>query len=69
MGSDQQDKDYDSGIAEMAWAELTGMDYFMHPMVDLLKHPDYNHKAMIAISAISQMTSAQIEALNIEEKI
>lgn len=68
MGSDQQDKIDKSNMDKAEGCEeLTGIDYFMHAPLDLVRHPDYSRKAMLVISAVSQMTSAQLEALNIEE--
>lgn len=45
--------------------ELTGTDYLTRPFSELVKHPDFSRHAMRVAIAISQMTTAQLEELNL----
>lgn len=45
--------------------KLTGNDYMNIPLQELIEHPDYSAHAMRVITAISKMTTQQIENLTI----
>ncbi len=45
--------------------KLTGEDYFRNPLEQLMAHPDFSNHALRVIGAISQMTTEQLENLNI----
>lgn len=45
--------------------ELTGHDYLTVPLTELVKHPDFSPHAMRVVIAISEMTTAKLEDLDI----
>ncbi len=45
--------------------ELTGADYLNEPTRELMMHPDYSAHAHRVMIAVSDMTSAQLEQLNL----
>lgn len=46
---------------------LTGLDYATVPIEKLIKHPNFNNRAMNIIMKIMSMSTKQIEQLNILE--
>ncbi len=45
--------------------KLTFMDYITWPVSDLLKHPDFSHHAMRVCYELTQMTTNQLEQLDV----
>lgn len=45
--------------------KLTGKDYFNRPYVELQSHPDFSNHAFRVINAISNMTTKEIEQINL----
>lgn len=46
-------------------AKLTGNDYVNKPLKELVSHPDFSQHAYRVMIAICDMTTAQIEQINI----
>ena len=45
--------------------KLFGIDYFKMPMPELINHPDFSPHACRVIFAICEMTTEQLETLNV----
>jgi len=45
--------------------KLTGKDYIHKPVKELVNHPDFSQHAYRVMIAISEMTTAQIEQINL----
>lgn len=45
--------------------KLTGKDYIHKPVKELVEHPDFSQHAYRVMIAISDMTTAQIEQINL----
>jgi hypothetical protein len=46
--------------------ELTAIDYLIKPIVELQKHPDFSVHALRIVSAVSKMTTKELEQLQVD---
>jgi hypothetical protein len=46
--------------------ELTAIDYLIKPIVELQKHPDFSLQALRIVSAISKMTTKELEQIQLD---
>jgi hypothetical protein len=49
--------------------ELTGIDYLIKPIVELQKYPDFSPHALRIVSAITKMTTKELEQIQIDSII